>query len=50
MELLILIVCIYLISVIRNNKKLRDNGIRNFKDLEVKKSKLEQEIKDLNNL
>lgn len=50
MELLILIVCIYLISVIRNNKKLRDNGIRNFKDLENKKSKLEQELKDLNNL
>nr|DAL22722.1 MAG TPA_asm: hypothetical protein [Caudoviricetes sp.] len=50
MEFLILIVCIYLISVIRNNKKLRDNGIKNFKDLENRKSKLEWDIKDLNNL
>lgn len=51
MTLIILIIIgVYIIGSISNKKELTKNGIKNLKDLEGKKSKLEEEIKDLNNL
>lgn len=51
MTLIILIIIgVYIVGTISNKKELTKNGIKNLKDLEVKKSKLEEEIKDLNNL
>ncbi|WP_058990637.1 GIY-YIG nuclease family protein [Anaerococcus rubeinfantis] len=51
MTLIILIIIgVYIVGSISNKKELTKNGIKNLKDLEVKKSKLEEEIKDLNNL
>jgi len=51
MTLIILIIIgVYIVGSISNKKELTKNGIKNLKDLEDKKSKLEEEIKDLNNL
>lgn len=51
MTLIILIIIgLAIVGTISNKKELTKNGIKNLKDLEVKKSKLEEEIKDLNNL
>lgn len=51
MTLIILIIIgLAIVGTISNKKELTKNGIKNLKDLEGKKSKLEEEIKDLNNL
>lgn len=51
MTLIILIIIgLAIVGSISNKKELTKNGIKNLKDLEGKKSKLEEEIKDLNNL
>lgn len=51
MTLIILIIIgVYIVGTISNKKELTKNGIKNLKDLEGKKSNLEEEIKDLNNL
>lgn len=48
--ILLIIIGIAIVGRISNKKELTKNGIKNLKDLEGKKSKLEEEIKDLNNL
>lgn len=48
--IILIIIGVYIVGTISNKKELTKNGIKNLKDLEGKKSNLEEEIKDLNNL